>query len=947
MQSAKTHVRPIRVVIDNFNKWERTMRLFGPNINKALQSKDLAGLTEALQHKKASTRRAAATALGQLGNTEALVPLLHAFVKEPENSVREAILKSLTALFTGQALNPMVHALADKNYKVQILASKLLAQVNYQATKTAFRSLLDDKAVDILISSLDHRDIDVTNASANILSVMGNRSFPKLIAALQDDRNRTGNVARILGWTKNPNAIEPLTKVLGYNTTASSAAVEALEGFGDQAIPFLRTTMHSGNEKARKNAISVLQKVGDTELIEPLSKSLDDKGTCYEAALALANYGQPAFSILSRALEDKTHPWKREAACKGLGDLGILEAFPALMLALDDENNKVRAEAALALGNLKQSDAIPSLLLALGDRDYSVAGNAGKALENLNEQQLAKAIEDVKHGRPENIIKLNDSRAIPALLSMLGNNSKDIRDNVIKVLNKLGESTFAKAFIEALEMKPESLINLGDKRAIQPLLQLILQGGTNEREAAALTLGTWSGDGFNTLVKLVDTENSSVKLAVIYGLGQSGEESALTYLLNEIKEQISTLVPRYPTQAIEALGFLGNSRATSTLINLLEDQSQAHRWRAEAATALGRLGDMSAFDALMVAAKDENSGVRENAILAIMQLSPDDAWELAQEEQTSKVRQTIFQAYTPGQLVGYFNQTNNKTIVQDIIIVMLSSEEIKQEIIDQAGAMSKIKKNIIFQFEGEVWNKIAANHLVKLMPESAITVEMINWMDKALGYEKKYSGARYEYGELDITAGTSAIQALCAVNSSATSNLLRIVSNKKDLSVTLDKGCGDPITRQLDFSSQRQLALTELEKRGNPTFDIYNFTDGQVSDIDIQQGEALIKKQVYQGLLERATNPNYQFRTNSDPMSAYGELVRDHPTPEVLHIIVSDITNRKQIQTSDLRAFQNLLIEGGKALPIEQAMKYIRPLQSPWPQAYKAIENALALQTDS
>lgn len=671
------------------------MRWFGPNINKMLQKGDVAGLIKALEHKNLSKRQEAANALGQLGKTEVILPLMYAFVKESEISAREAIIKAITVLFTGQALNPMVHALADTNSHVQVLAGKLLAQVNYQATGPAFRTLLDDKAIDILIRSLDHRNPDVTNASASILSVMGDRSFSRLIAELQFDYTRTVSIARILGWIKDPRAIDPLVKVLGFSN--NTGAIEALQKFGPQVIPPLKTILHSGNPTARKNALYILQRLNAPEMFEPLTKALDDAAICRDAALALAKLRQPAYPILLAALEDKDKDWKREAACVGLGSLSMPQATSALILALEDEKSNVRAAAALALGSLKQSQAIPSLLLALGDSDYNVASNAKKALENLDEQQLAKAIEDVKYGKPEDLIKLNDSRAIPALFNMLGNKNKTTREGVLQVLDSLGEATFIKAFTDALATKPNALINLDDERAIRPLVQLVLHGESNERRAAALCLGKWSSKGYGTLVKLIGVTDYSAKEAVIFGLGQSGQETALDHLFDALENKATHI----NNQIVRAIGDLGDFRATARLTNLLEDKTQSNSLRCELATALGKIGDPGALGSLKLAAQDNDSNLRQNAVtaigeidnsdaldflklaaqdkesyvrqkalIAILKFSPNDVWKLIQQEHDSRVKHSVLSTFTSSDLLQFFQETHDSELKFEILKIL-------------------------------------------------------------------------------------------------------------------------------------------------------------------------------------------------------------------------------------------------------------------------------------
>lgn len=859
------------------------MRWFGPNINKMLQKGDVAGLIKALEHKNISKRQEAANALGQLGKTEVILPLMYAFVKESEISAREAIIKAITVLFTGQALNPMVHALADTNPHVQVLAGKLLAQVNYQATGPAFRTLLDDRAIDILIKALDHSNPDVISASANILSVMGDRSFSKLVAELQFDQSaifsvRTGNMARVLGRIRNPQAIDPLVKVLGFDhSTAAEGAIEALEKFGPQIVPPLKTAMHSGNPNARKNALHILQRLNAPEMIEPLSKALDDNVICRDAALALANLGQPAYPILLAALEDKDKDWKREAACVGLGNLSMPEATSALILALEDEKSNVRAAAALALGSLKQSQAIPSLLLALGDSDYNVASNAKKALESLDEQQLAKAIEDVKYGKPEDLIKLNDSRAIPALFNMLANKNKTTRDGVLQVLESLGEATFIKAFTDALAMKPDPLIYLDDNRAIRPLVQLVLHGESNERRSAALCLGKWSNKGYDTLVKLIGVTDYSAKEAVIFGLGQSGQETALDHLFDALENKATHI----NNQIVRAIGDLGDFRATARLTNLLEDKTQSNSLRCELATALGKIGDPGALDSLKLVAKCNDSNLRRNAVaaigkigdsdaleslklaardkefyvrqealIAILEFSPNEAWKLIQRENDSRVKHSVLSAFATSDLLQFFQETEYSKLKFEILEILsgkTASEGLKQLPGIDYDILVKARETLLGRFAGVKWDKEAAQCLLKLFPsEASFDSHLIVWMNQAIGYDHVgYSSSNHIAGKLKKTTSDCALEALCSIKHPVTSNLLHIISKKQDVTISVDLNCAPELnaraTLSISFADQRQQSLLELGTRGHPAYDVENFACGPVGVVEMEQAQSVIQ----------------------------------------------------------------------------------------------------------
>lgn len=73
----------------------------------------------------------------------------------------------------------------------------------------------------------------------------------------------------------------------------------------------------------------------------------------------------------------------RFLAVQLLGFSGSRKAVPTLLLALDDKDPKVRAEACRSLEDIHARDCIPALESRLGDLDESVRVAAAEALIEL------------------------------------------------------------------------------------------------------------------------------------------------------------------------------------------------------------------------------------------------------------------------------------------------------------------------------------------------------------------------------------------------------------------------------------------------------------------------------------------------------------------------------------------------------------------------------------
>ncbi|HEY2513863.1 MAG TPA: HEAT repeat domain-containing protein [Polyangiaceae bacterium] len=104
--------------------------------------------------------------------------------------------------------------------------------------------------------------------------------------------------------------------------------------------------------------------------------------------------------LLETALKDDPAPGPRSAAAVGLGDLGAVEALPALLVAIEDADVHVRQMALNALGEIGDARAVPRLERALTDARPEVRYQAVIAYTKLAsdaadvDRALARACSD-------------------------------------------------------------------------------------------------------------------------------------------------------------------------------------------------------------------------------------------------------------------------------------------------------------------------------------------------------------------------------------------------------------------------------------------------------------------------------------------------------------------------------------------------------------------------
>jgi HEAT repeat protein len=298
-------------------------------------------LIQALGDRSENIRRAAAEALGELGDPQA-VPALSVWAHAGEDAARDA-------------LQTLGHPMLD--------LPQAVAQVAAQG------------AWGVLIRALTCAQV------REVVVGLGAPAAPALIQALGDS---DGDVRRAAATRARLRA----NSQGDSHSAVRRAAAEALGKLGDpQAVPALSVWAHAGEDAAR----DALQTLGHPMLDLPQAVAqvaaqgawgvLIRALTCAQVREVVVGLGAPAVPALIQALGDSDSAVRR-AAAEALGDIGDPQAVPALIQALGDSDWDVRWAAAKALGKLGDPQAIPALIQALGDSDWDVRFAAAWALGN-------------------------------------------------------------------------------------------------------------------------------------------------------------------------------------------------------------------------------------------------------------------------------------------------------------------------------------------------------------------------------------------------------------------------------------------------------------------------------------------------------------------------------------------------------------------------------------
>jgi len=244
------------------------MGLFGPNINNLSAKRNVEGLTKALSHKNLKIRKKAIIALGKIGDTIAVEPLIQV-LKDGESDIRFWAAWALGNIQDKRALICLIQAFKDKDKKVRWKAADALGEMG------------DKRAVIPLIRVLkdEYEDTIVKWAVVEALGkIGGKRSVPSLMKALRDSdlRKKTANALLKIGEP----ALKPLIQALEDRSwEIRIKAVEILEEMGDKRAvrPLILTLKREEDWLLRAKAAIAIWKIMDNiSMVKPLIRDLKE-----------------------------------------------------------------------------------------------------------------------------------------------------------------------------------------------------------------------------------------------------------------------------------------------------------------------------------------------------------------------------------------------------------------------------------------------------------------------------------------------------------------------------------------------------------------------------------------------------------------------------------------------------------------------------------------------
>jgi HEAT repeat protein len=372
-----------------------------------------------------------------------------------------------------------------------------------------------------LVPLLETHDVSGAGAIQTLIRI-GVPAGPTLIQALDDPRvgmrrRASYGLGEIICATKDAGLYH-------------AAAAPLMARFEDSDPLVRQSAVNALNARVKGAADQDLQARLVPKLIERLRDTSGDVRLC--ASYGLAQIADPrGVESLILGLHDQDHRVRRNCA-DGLGRMRDVQAVQPLVAALVDPDESVRnsaRDALAALGGLPSQEALSALLI---DRDLDFRRRVVSLLEQGHwnpDKSEAGAWYWITKGELSRCTAIG-SPAVGPLIRAL--------EDPVGVVGAYRVGRFGQLTVEQVA---KTLGEIGDKRAVEPLLARLSDGSTN----------------------------LSNKSAMIYALGQLRDERAVEPLLARLSDRSTDLVDNKNT-VICALGDLHDERAVEPLLAILK-----------------------------------------------------------------------------------------------------------------------------------------------------------------------------------------------------------------------------------------------------------------------------------------------------------------------------------------------------------------------------------------
>lgn len=457
---------------------------------------------------------AAAAALGQIGDDQAVQPLVRALGEHKESAVRQSAAVALGHLGSDRALQPLRNAFEkrDEDREVHVAAIRAIAQLDNPA------------GLQHVIDALKDNRQNTRQTAAVALGKLGNAiAVEPLVKVLQDSHPAVTHAAILsLGQLGDPSVVDKIIACLENSSDISvqEAAVRALGELGEHSAveAIVTELMHSKTASIREAAATSLGQLGNPRAVKPLIEAMKDPESSVVRAAVIAlgelDDDQAVKPLLAAWEQDTQQEAIREAAGVAIGKLDPSLALASSIKKLKHEDLGVRESAAEVLGQMRNDDAVEPLLEALEN-----GPGWGSWLQGIFDSSRKEAEQCFQEALVTSLGQLGNKRAVESLIEQL--NSKHGPPVQKAAATSLGQ--------------------IGDPQAVAPLLAVWEQDKQQEdiRDAAGVALATLDPkSALSKGIEKLEDEDPEVRLSAAEILCRIDDNQVEEHRLQEAVEQL-------------------------------------------------------------------------------------------------------------------------------------------------------------------------------------------------------------------------------------------------------------------------------------------------------------------------------------------------------------------------------------------------------------------------
>jgi len=607
-----------------------------PSPARALDWPDVAERVERdLQSPDASTRGAAAHAIGQLGPSRG-IPLALAALGDPDDEVRLAAADAAIRLHAVGATDEAVSWLNAQDARLRRKACEIA------------RALPSPRAVGPLARSLGDPDADVRATAAEALGHQASvEAVPPLLGRL-DDPAPTARVQIVgaLARLGDVRAVVPLVgKVQDSSPDVREAVARALGDLADpRASPALVLALRDQSSDVRRDALAALGRLRAKDAVDAIAPFATDRSPPLRIAAlsALGRIASPdALRVLVQSLgvaEDAGGTLERTPVRDALVTSGPGAVAPLHALLASSPSPPIATSAAWVLGALHATSEGPAIVAAMRRgvlpvaaalRSLALAGTANEvpvvlefvadASHLVRDEALGAAAALLDPHRP-------DGRAVEPLAAALRDPrpASAQRAKMATLLGRTGAARAAPLLVElaraqdaALRLAAiDALATLGpaeDPGSEDALLEVLASSDAMLRLHAALALAQAGRErAREVLLARLDGGDEVDRAAVLVALGGVLARVPTDAAIRRLTSALELAAGPERDSILDAVGQAPSPAAVAAVVSLARGAEPGDRREATAVLA-AHPGDLAAQAAARLLLVDGDANVRGQA----------------------------------------------------------------------------------------------------------------------------------------------------------------------------------------------------------------------------------------------------------------------------------------------------------------------------------------------